>query len=145
MTKKRHISFLFLFIFIFSNVGWSINAHYCQGELKETSLLHNSIKVIDELTETMPCCETDVDFESPQDENNKDCCKDEIVKSNTSDQNLVKVIPLQLELLSAEMTWNTPFFNNIHIAESTNNLLDSYLEANAPPLFKLYCRLLFYA
>lgn len=145
MTKKRHISILFLFIFIFSNVGWSINAHYCQGELKEASLLHNSNNAIDAFAQTMPCCETDVACTSPQTESDQDCCKDEIVKSNTSEQNFVKVVPWQLELLSAEITWHTPFLNTTHIAEATNNLLDSYLEANAPPLFKLYCRLLFYA
>lgn len=144
MTSRKHFSCLFLAILFFSNIGWSINAHSCQGRLQKTlfsiSGKHEKSNCTKDKNKPS-CCEKDhTDIPTTKDS----CCKNEITQSNLDISSFVKVLPLQLELLSPDTEWIHTIFNNTITGEVTPVIPEFYIETHAPPLFKLYCKFQFY-
>lgn len=151
MLNKKYIAFIFLTIFLFSNIGWSINVHYCEGDsFSNLSYIHDTkhqCMMADEEPEPMPCCDEPAAKEDLHQGHDKseDCCKDEVIKSSVTDQSISKTFPIQMEALCPDTTWTKitkPSFEAIVLKQQA---LDYYVESNAPPLFKLYCRLVLYA
>ena len=143
MTSRKHFSCLFLAILIFSNIGWSINAHSCQGQLLKTqfSIAGKHDKgscTADEGKEA--CCDTEHSNTPTED----GCCKNEITQPNLDISSFVKVFPLQLELLAPDTLWFYPIITNTIDAEVSSKLPTFYIDTHAPPLFKLYCKFQFY-
>lgn len=149
MLNKRHISVLFLFIFIFSNVGWSVNVHFCQDEIySELSYLQHSGHqcAMEKETKPMPCCEKpESNSKTEKHHKDKDCCTNQVIKSNAADQSVVKILPLQFEAITADISWTELQYNHAIVQKIKNEHLFYYVDSNAPPLFKLYCKLIFYA
>lgn len=144
MSSRKHFSYLFLAILIFSNIGWSINAHSCQGQLQKTlfsiSGKHEKGSCI--ATQDNPSCCSTEHIDSPTEEDS--CCKNEITQPNLDISSFVKVLPLQLELLSPDTEWFYPIFSNIISVEISPVIPEFYIDTHAPPLFKLYCKFQFY-
>lgn len=150
MLNKKYIAFIFLTIFLFTNVGWSINVHYCQGDsISNLSYLHDTKHqcMMEEEVEIMPCCQEPIKQENLHKGHQKadDCCKNEVIKSSVTDQTINKIFPLQFEAIFVDTTWTEIQANTFHFATLKQDFLDYYIESNAPPLYRLYCRLIFYA
>lgn len=144
MTSRKHFSYLFLAILFFSNIGWSINAHSCQGQLQKTLFSiagkHKKGSCTSD-PDKSACCDTK-HTDTPTTKDN--CCKNEITQSNLDISSFVKVLPLQLELLSPDTEWFRTIFPNIISGEVSPVIPEFYTDTHAPPLFKLYCKFQFY-
>ena len=65
---KKLLSIFFASIMLFSNMGFSIASHYCQGQLVNTQLVHG--------TDNLGCCMAQMDNQLPE-----DCKSPDIQKS----------------------------------------------------------------
>ncbi len=147
MLNKKHISILFLIVFIFSNVGWSVNVHYCRDIVfSQLSYLQDSKHhCAMDVEEPMPCCQKTEQHQ--KDNTAEDCCREQIIKSNSSDQSviIVKTLPFQFEGFIADSSWTELQLDSIGEYLTKDKYLAYYVDSNAPPLFKLYCQFIFYA
>lgn len=151
MQNKRLISIIFLITFLFSNIGWSISVHYCQGEAYYGKLNYSiqqfedscDIKIIDENDDC--CIDTLEIIDEEQKSDHEVCCKDDVIKVSTSDQTLQKTSSQFFDFVIPDYSWTdltTPVADySLPILEALNY----YVDSNAPPLYKLYCRLVLYA
>lgn len=150
MLTKRYIALLFLTLFLFSNVGWSINIHSCNGEsFSNISYLHDDRHkcLMEDGSETDLCCEVPDAEDTKVEHYNKSkaCCKDEVIKSSVTDQSVSKIFPIQLEAISPDTSWTLIESNSFEAITLKCETLAYYVDSNAPPLYKLYCRLVLYA
>lgn len=138
-----------MFAFIFSNVGWSVNVHYCKDIVfSQLSYFQDSKHHCEmEKETTMSCCQKTEQHQPDKKNNTNDCCKDQIIKSNASDQSVViaKTLPFQFEVLLADYSWTELYVDVTGTQSVQNKHLAYYIDSNAPPLFKLYCQFIFYA
>ncbi len=143
MYNKKWISFVFLFALLFSNVGLAFNIHYCQGQIEKISLAytHDHTDAACEMHKKpeKKCCK------KPEVQKKDDCCKDSVVTQQPTDKNFVKTFPTQLDHFIVPEPWN-PLDSLSHIPqEDSSTTVLFYCDSHAPPLFKLYCQLIFYA
>lgn len=139
MRNHKYICFILAIFLMFSNIGLAVNIHYCKGEIEQISLGYQS----------GVACEVDADHdkacckEKPEKES---CCKDDVIKQGT-DQNQVvsKVFQVQTDLFVAPITYDftTPFLLESNVPKST--FVSFYCESNAPPLYKLFKKYIYYA
>ncbi len=151
MQNKRLISIIFLITFLFSNIGWSISVHYCQGEAYYGKLNYSIQQFEDSCdnkitTKNDDCCVDTFEIsEEGQKSDHEQCCKDDVIKVSTSDQTIQKTYSQIFEFVIPDYSWTdltTPVADySLPILEA----LHYYIDSNAPPLYKLYCRLIFYA
>jgi len=145
MHKPKTYSILFLLILLFSNVGLAFNIHYCQGQIEKISSVyshhkHNDVCEMQQQAEKSCCNKTTISSQKDD-----DCCKDDILTQNPIDKNFVKVFPIQLDPFISTEIWNSENYDWIPILKKADSSPAFYCDSNAPPLFKLYCRLIFYA
>ncbi|MGG5575870.1 HYC_CC_PP family protein [Myroides sp. C15-4] len=160
MLKKQLVSMLFLLIFLFSNIGWSMSVHYCQGEAhysplryththqahQETGCMMEAEMKAEEQHEEKSCCSTQKPVQQPVKKfADKKCCQDELIKSNPSDHNIQQVYAPHFDFILPDYSWTTLTTPWAYVPTQKQETLAYYLEANAPPLYQLYCRLVFYA
>lgn len=138
MNFKRHISiFLALFILLV-NSSASLVLHYCHDQIASISLVYQENKVTDTI-EDDSCCAAD----DKSDE--KSCCSDEEIKVDKKiDYSILKgfqfnvlAVTFENEILS--------FFSQEAILSANLKVFDYYCDSNAPPFYKLYSQLIFYA
>lgn len=151
MLNKRLISIVFFISFLFSNVGWSITVHYCQGEAYYGKLNYSvqqpkdscEIKVIEESED---CCNNTFDIKKEnQKSDHEECCKDDIIKVSTSDQTIQKTYSQNFDFVVPNLSWTNLSIPYVDYSLPILKALNYYVDSNAPPLYKLYCQLIFYA
>ncbi|MFK8289389.1 HYC_CC_PP family protein [Capnocytophaga canimorsus] len=133
ITKLGHI--LFSLLLIFSNSGLAFSLHYCKEKLASVSVTIESMAMD---KEPDSCCLSDKE--------NTPCCDDKSVEApQTDDEFLSKILKIN------ESTFILPY-EVAHIfvktASAERKLSNSYIQntqSNSPPLYQLYCRLVFYA
>lgn len=137
MNFKRHISvFLALFILLV-NSSASLVLHYCHDEIASIALVYQENKVVDSAEEDS-CCTAD----DKSDE--KSCCSNEEIKVNKKiDYSILK--GFQFNALAITFENEMPSFNEVDVLSTNKKVLDYYCDSNAPPLYKLYSQLIFYA
>lgn len=155
MLKKRLVSILFLLMFLFSNIGWSISVHYCQGEAHYSPLRYThsheetgcTMKMDQEdQQDKKPCCITKTPVEQPIKKfADKKCCQDELIKSNPSDHHVLPIYTPHFDFILPDYSWTEFSVLLPPLSIRKQETLAYYVEANAPPLYQLYCRLVFYA
>lgn len=169
MLNKRLVSIGFLLIFLFSNIGWSMSVHYCQGEAhysplryahthqdtKDTGCTMEQEKELEMEQEAQQeekaCCSTKTAVEKPIEKfknkkfEDKKCCQDELIKSNPSDHNIQPVYAQHFEFILPDYNWTDFSTYILDFPIRKQEILAYYMEANAPPLYQLYCRLVLYA
>ncbi|RZJ73467.1 hypothetical protein [Flavobacterium sp.] len=129
MGIKKPLGILLAFLMLASNLGLAFSVHYCGDEIA-------SVKPIF-LTSEKGCC-------GKQKSKPMGCCKTKIVKSDKEHETVVKTFSFAFE---------APFVPSEALEipiQKTASFLEKpaasyYCEANAPPLFKLYSQLIFYA
>lgn len=139
MKSEKHISLFLAFFLLVSNVGFSIDTHYCGGKIASINpVFWKTTKSIAE-NECCPPKTSEISKEK------KSCCKDKVVHLQKKSENTtVKSLYFQLSSTVLTEEWNPIVFPEISIFES-NPINSYYCDANAPPLFKLYHQYLFYA
>ncbi|WP_159800145.1 hypothetical protein [Flavobacterium sp. MK4S-17] len=141
MKPNKHIGILLAFLILFCNTGMALNVHYCHGEVSSVSFsykLQDPCNTIHEKQEEKTCC-------AAAGESHKKCCDNDIVKlQDNTDNIIVKSLQLDLSAFCAATEWNPVAFYTEH-AIVKKDFPSFYCESNAPPLFKLYCKYIFYA
>ncbi len=138
MNFKRHISvFLALFILLV-NSSASLVLHYCHDQIASISLVYQENKVADAVNEDSCCAADDKSDE-------KSCCSDEEIKVDKKiDYSILK--GFQFNVLAVTFENEMPsFFNQEDVLSANQKVLDYYCDSNAPPFYKLYSQLIFYA
>ena len=135
MQFRKGTSILLALFILFSNLGLAFNVHYCQNKIASVSVNY-------EFSET---CDAPITSCCAAENNHKKCCSDKVVKlEKKSDNILVKSLQLDLHsFIVGELNWG-PNFNSVASVDS-NQMIDFYCDSNAPPFYKLYCQLVFYA
>jgi hypothetical protein len=125
--------FLALLILV-SNVGVAFTMHYCGGKIASVSVQ----TIANTASSEKGCCEKKEISEDS-------CCKNKTIHfQKKSDNATLKAFSFEpfLDYLLPEKKVEIIFSSTTFITKSIPNY---YCEANAPPLFKLYQRYIFYA
>ncbi|MFT5753491.1 MAG: hypothetical protein ACI924_000708 [Flavobacterium sp.] len=135
MKLKKHISMLLAFAVFMANIGYSFTVHYCNDTIASISLHSNFEEPCSK--PIVSCCAVDNSHDS--------CCSNKIIKLEKKNDNfLTKSLKFETSnsLLSTNST--VEFADKTLFTSSIENPA-FYCESNAPPLYKLYCQLVFYA
>ncbi len=134
MQCKKHISIFLAFLILLSSIGLTFSVHYCKDEIAGISFL---------IQEEEPC-ET-VDSCCAKENSHDNCCSNKLIKvEKKSDDVVVKSFHFELVNFVVQTFWK-PNFKHSNESKSVSNLIDFYCDSNAPPFYKLYCQLVFYA
>lgn len=141
MQLKKHISLLLSSLILLANMGLALNVHYCHGEVSQVSLAYK-VKELCEQPSTHAehaCC---ANLDAPK----KKCCTNDLVKLKDRADNVIIEKSLHIDLTSF-CTFNEykPLLNFGEKVIVKSQKPAFYCEANAPPLYKLYCRYTLYA
>lgn len=139
MNLKKHLSiFLALFILLV-NSSASLVLHYCNDQIAYVSLVYQNNKLIDSASENS-CCASD-SIESEED----GCCSNEEISTDKKiDYSILK--DFQFDFFAVHFLNETPdFFGKTAFFYSNKKNVDYYCNSNAPPFYKLYSQLIFYA
>ncbi|VXB07106.1 conserved hypothetical protein [Flavobacterium sp. 9AF] len=135
MSFRKNISILLAFVFLFSNLGFALNVHYCHDKLSSISIDYQFKDACVEEDSTSCCASSD---------NHSECCSNKIVEIEKKTDNTIEN--------SFQFVFDCPilFSNKVSFFEVHNeivkpNLPSFYCDSNAPPFYKLYCQLVFYA
>lgn len=134
---QKYVSILLSTLILFSNSGWALTFHYCKDEVASVSWGFSSVEEEDSCQTEKSCC--------AENDEHSDCCDDQTFESSGSES---KFISKSFELntsafvLSEAHTYN---FQNQSVSKPKKCVPAFYVDLNAPPLYKLYCQLVFYA
>lgn len=135
MSFKKHISLLLALVLLVCNVGFAFDVHYCGGEVASVKpvYLHS-----DQKPGADSCCGEKVKKE-------KHCCKNKTIHfQKKSDDTIIKAFSFSAVAVFFDQAWKPNLFTSI--SDFAGNPETAYhCEANAPPLYKLYRQLIFYA
>jgi hypothetical protein len=138
---RKHISILIATLLLISNTGLAFNVHYCEGKVSSISFNYKIAEpCIDETTIVEKSC-------CAQENKHEDCCKNSKVniEKSSSDNIIVKNIQIDLSSFTAVEIWKTANFTFSEEIIISNQSLNFYCDSHAPPFYKLYSQLIFYA
>ena len=135
MNFRKHISIVLASLVLLANLGLSFAVHYCKDEIASVSFQYQEDEPCVE--DVKSCCTTADSHDS--------CCSNKLIKvEKKTDDILVKTFQLDLEQAVFAADWKTNF-----VAFESENIVSNevafYCDSHAPPLYKLYCQLVFYA
>ena len=120
-------------LLLVSNIGLAFNVHYCGDNIASISLKNNFYQTNNEVN----CCEVI--------EKNPSCCTDKLIKIEKKSENRFE----NTLSFSANFDFLIQKYNPVVFIKQIvfkNCKITSYTcNANAPPIFKRNCQLIFYA
>lgn len=135
MNFRKHISIVLAALILLANLGLSFVVHYCKDEIASVSFQYQEDEPC--IEEAKSCCAKEDSHDS--------CCSNKLIKvERKTDDILVKTFQLDLEQAVFSTNWNPNVVTFRPIA-ITSNEVAFYCDSHAPPLYKLYCQLVFYA
>ena len=135
MNFRKHISIVLATLILLANLGLSFAVHYCKDEIASVSFQYQEDEPCVE--DVKSCCATADSHDS--------CCSNKLIKvEKQTDDILVKTIQLDLEQAVFNADWK-PNFVTFESENIVSNEVAFYCDSHAPPLYKLYCQLIFYA
>ena len=135
MNFRKHISIVLAALILLANLGLSFAVHYCKDEIASVSFQYQEDEPCVE--EAKSCCATADSHDS--------CCSNKLIKvEKKTDDILVKTFQLDLEPTVFVADWK-PNFVAFESENIVSNEVAFYCDSHAPPLYKLYCQLVFYA
>ena len=135
MNFRKHISIVLASLILLANLGLSFSVHYCKDEIASISFQYQKEEpCIEKVTS---CCAKASSHDS--------CCSNKVIKvEKKTDDILVKTFQLDLDASILVSNWKPQFFSTEkNISQTT--AVDFYCDSHAPPLYELYCQLVFYA
>ena len=140
MKLNRYISILLTGLLLMSNLGLALNVHYCHGKVSSVTFAYKADEPCNDHHEQQKksCC-------AAAGESHKKCCENDLVKlQDNSDNIIVKSLQLDLSTFYVAEQWHSSqLYYSLPVAKQESPSF--YCEANAPPLFKLYCQYILYA
>ncbi|MFN3756243.1 MAG: HYC_CC_PP family protein [Flavobacterium sp.] len=138
MQLRKSISLLLAFFLLVSSSGWSLNIHYCGGEIASvTAFEKEESNCCGHHSEKEICCST----EQHEQEEHDECCSDDLLQVELEDTVLSF---FDFDFFDT-LPYHGPSFMNIEGEDSFPSYLYYYCESNAPPLYLLYSQLVLYA
>lgn len=138
MNFKKHIAALLSALILFSGIGLAINVHYCGGKVSSVGLTYKVQELCGVASKKKSCCGSETST-------HKKCCKDSLIKINKHGENVI-VKSLHLDLAAFAFAPAQSFLLTGQTdAVQSKQLPAFYASPNAPPLYKLYCQLVYYA
>ncbi|MGE4346719.1 MAG: hypothetical protein AB7D46_04805 [Flavobacteriaceae bacterium] len=148
--SKKCTALLLAFFLMFSNIGLALNIHFC-GEKQITS------QVVYSKTADEPCShEKSHQHHSENEvcsvgksccgssENHSECCKDEYISQDSPDVITTTVFSFVYDVFV--VLDNEYSFEFIEYSDDVSqNYFQYCFNSNAPPFYKLYCSLIYYA
>lgn len=135
MNFRKHISIVLASLILLANLGFSFAVHYCKDEIASVSFQYQEDEPCVE--DVKSCCATADSHDS--------CCSNKLIKvEKKTDDILVKTFQLDLEPTIFAADWK-PNFVAFESENIVSNEVAFYCDSHAPPLYKLYCQLVFYA
>ena len=135
MNFRKHISIVLATLILLANLGLSFAVHYCKDEIASVSFQYQEDEPCVE--DIKSCCATADSHDS--------CCSNKLIKvEKKTDDILVKTLQLDLEQAVFVADWK-PNFVTFESENIVSNEVAFYCDSHAPPLYKLYCQLVFYA
>ena len=135
MNFRKHISIVLASLVLLANLGLSFAVHYCKDEIASVSFQYQEDEPCVE--DIKSCCATADSHDS--------CCSNKLIKvEKKTDDILVKTLQLDLEQAVFVADWK-PNFVTFESENIVSNEVAFYCDSPAPPLYKLYCQLIFYA
>lgn len=138
------------FFLMFSNIGLALNVHFCGDEKIASQVVysktttevcnheksHHSHSQDDDCSLKKSCCGAS--------EDHSDCCKDEFITQDNYDVVVTKAYSFSVDVFIPLV--DSYSFEFIEYQESIKQDYFEYsYNSNAPPYYKLYCSLIFYA
>lgn len=144
--SKKCTALSLAFFLMFSNVGLALNVHFCGDEQVGSSLIYSNSSedpCSHEKNHTEEDCVLDFTCCGSSD-NHSDCCKDEVITQDSSDVITTKAFSFNLDVfVVSDNEYSFEF------SDYSEDIKQDYFEysynSNAPPLYKLYCSLIYYA
>lgn len=148
MQFKKNIILVLAFFILISNSGLAFNVHYCGEKIAAISSVFSNDEVCDvnnsndaskePINKDESCC-------AKKEVTHKKCCSDkELNLKDTSEKFSFKTISFDLDLFVYSITTRSVFFS-LDETSVTSNAIAYYCDANAPPLYQLYCQYTLYA
>lgn len=139
MIFKKQLSILIAFFVLVSNSGLAFNVHFCEGKIASITSVFSDTEVckIPVKEEKVCCAKAELTHEK--------CCSDkEVNLKNKTEKIIIKTIAFDMDTVFYFNEYKTPQFgfsqDQFHAP-----VVAYYCDANAPPLYKLYCQYTFYA
>lgn len=139
MNFKKHISIYLALFILLVNSSASLVLHYCNDQIAYVSLVYQNNKLIDSATEDS-CCVSD----SLETEEEGCCSNEEINVAKKIDYSIIKDFQFDFSALHF-LNETSEFFGKTACFYSNKKNVDYYCNSNAPPFYKLYSQLIFYA
>jgi hypothetical protein len=138
MTWQRYLYSLFLTAALFfSNLGLAVTIHYCGHDVEKVVIGYGYDANCEHTASEKACCKEEK-------KSKEDCCSDQIIKQQKDDV-VVQNFTLQFApcILSYSFDFTPPIFAEPSVR--TQHIFEYAVQANAPPLYKLYQQFLLYA
>lgn len=122
------------FLLLVSNSGLAINVHFCEGNIAAISSAFAKEEVcIKPVEAEKACC-------AKPDPTHKKCCSDkEVNLKGKIEKILLKTVSSDFEALPVLTPWKPAVFMQF-VSENYHTTFAYCCDANAPPLYALYCQ-----
>ncbi|MCL9769072.1 hypothetical protein NAT47_01440 [Flavobacterium sp. HXWNR69] len=135
MSFRKYTSIVLASLILIANLGLSFAVHYCNDKIASVSFQYQ---------EDEPCVE-DIKSCCAKEDSHDSCCSNKLIKvEKKTDDILVKTLQLDSEPAVFITEWK-PNFVGFESENIVSNEVAFYCDSHAPPLYKLYCQLVFYA
>ena len=134
MQTKNPICLLLAFFILVSNSGLAFNLHYCEGKIANITSIFSKEEICKpNVNQAKNCCVI-------KDSTHQKCCTDKEVKlENKTEKIVIKTISFNLDSV-----FILHDFKVIDLVISPQTIISQnvtyYCDANAPPLYKLFCQ-----
>ncbi|WP_188360556.1 HYC_CC_PP family protein [Flavobacterium orientale] len=138
MSFKKSMSLFLAIHLLVATSGLAFNVHYCGGEIASISSIFNLEEPceMDAQPDEKSCCSSSFS-------DHDGCCSDETVQADF-DEMVVSQINFDFSFVAFLSDYQLPVFAEF-TGENNKEELHYYCDSNAPPLYKLYSQLVFYA
>jgi len=135
MQTKKAIALFLAFFILTPNLGLAFNVHYCHNEIASVSLKYDFVELLNPLQNS--CCEAKG--------NCGKCCSNKVVEFNKASDNFLQD-GFQFKFQQAIWVTNIVPVFSVEVENYLKTaLISNSCDANAPPLYKLFCQFIFYA
>lgn len=148
MKMQNYIRVVLSLLLVVSNLSVAFSMHFCQGQVENVKLNHFDNKVCKMQMPTSCCAEKEetkhCEIPVEKKDNKDDCCKDLAYADELQDQQTVDVLKVSPIVFQEFPVIQMFEFLTENSTTTFQKYLDFYVESNAPPIYILHKKLVFY-
>ncbi|MEZ4878280.1 MAG: hypothetical protein R2805_12105 [Flavobacterium sp.] len=138
MIFKKQLSILIAFLVLVSNSGLAFNVHFCEGKIASITSVFSKEEVCDmPIVVEKTCC-------AKVETTHSKCCSDKEVTLKDDIEKVLIKISFDANFVIVFNEFIPLEFNQVFSKKAKEKIVYS-CDANAPPLYKLYCQYTFYS